>query len=132
VPLTSIASLGGIGWGINLDFLSGNSVDGLLGKGFNFPQNQYFEPAASSQVVLRLGNNTSEYFVEDSTQGTTIYYKLASGNNSQASLVRTGVGTSADKFTLTLQKYGLWEIMRSCGLRPLGGRECVAGWVRTH
>jgi len=39
----------------------------------------------------------------------------------------------ATVLTLMLQKYGLWEIMRrSCGLRPLGGRECVAGWVRTH
>src|SRR5208283_1619544 len=35
--LLSIAALNGISWEFNLDYLSGNGVNDILGKGFNYP-----------------------------------------------------------------------------------------------
>jgi hypothetical protein len=37
--LLAISAVNGISWGFGLNYLAGNGIDDVLGKGFNFPQN---------------------------------------------------------------------------------------------
>jgi hypothetical protein len=94
--LLSIGALNGVGWSFTLDYLAGNGVNDVLGKGFNFTQNVrlVYDPATQN-VQLTTGQNTVEQFLSESGA-----YVPAANNNTRADLFRTGAGTSADTFTL--------------------------------
>ena len=101
LPLLSIDSVGGIGWSFGLNYLSDSGVSGVLGDGFNFPQNLHLHKDQLTQEVrIVTGGNTGEVFAQGTINGQTVTYTPASGNNSQAHLIRTGYGTSSDEFTL--------------------------------
>ena len=64
LPLLSIESQGGIGWSFGLDYLSQNAPGGILGDGFNFPQNLHLElDVTNVDVHLLTGENTEEIFL---------------------------------------------------------------------
>ena len=93
--LMSVAAVGDISWGFSLDYLAGNGVDGILGKGFNFSQNLRLELLPGGNVQLASGFNTLELFV-NSGPGL---YRAPPTNNTRAELYRSGSGAS-DQFTL--------------------------------
>ncbi|MCE9552379.1 MAG: hypothetical protein K8T91_03255 [Planctomycetes bacterium] len=95
LPLLSIDSLGGLGWGFDLNYLSSNGLDGMTGLGFNFPQNLRLEELLSGDVELLSGDNGQDLFIENAGD-----YVPAVNNNTQATLTRAGSGAS-DEFTLT-------------------------------
>jgi len=61
--LLSISALGVGGWGFRVDYMPGNAIDGVLGKNFNFTQNQYLIELGGGDVQLVTGQNTQETFV---------------------------------------------------------------------
>lgn len=93
--LASISSIGA-GWALDLNYLAGNGNDGILGKGFNYPQNIHLEKLPGGNVQLVTGYQTRSDF--NKTGPNT--YEPTADNNTRAVLTRTGSGTN-DEFTLT-------------------------------
>ena len=98
LPLLSVGSLGGIGWAFGLNYLSGNGVNGIVGPGFNYPDNLSLHQNVGGGVTLYSGQNTVEVF--NFSGGA---YTPAPGNNTAARLTRSGSGAT-DAFTLTSSK----------------------------
>jgi RHS repeat-associated protein len=92
--LLSISAINGISWEFGLDYLAGNGVNGIVGKGFNFPQNLQLQPSGSN-VQLLTGQNTLDLFIQTSPG----VYAPASNNTTQAELYRSGSGAT-DTFTM--------------------------------
>jgi RHS repeat-associated protein len=61
--LLSVAAVNNISWEFGIDYLAGNGVNDILGKGFNFPQYLRLVPGAGGNVVLATGENTLDTFV---------------------------------------------------------------------
>ena len=93
--LLSISSVGGVGWSFGLNYLSTTTVDGLIGKGFNFPQYMRLEEEADGDVVLVTSDNIRQTFEESAG-----VYTAAAENSTLAVLTRAGTG-AGDEFTLT-------------------------------
>ena len=95
--LLSTGGIGGLGWSFGLDYLSDNGIDGLLGKGWDYPQNVCLQQmgGGSGDVQLLSGNQTAEPFFLQA-DGT---YSSAS-NNTRAVLTRSGSGAD-DEFVLS-------------------------------
>lgn len=103
LPLLSISSVGGIGWGFSLNYLSGSQIDDVLGNHFNFPQQLHLEftdgGAGINMVDVVTGETTVEMFEE--TSGNSNIYVPSPGNNSRAHLAVNNVGSSSEEFVLT-------------------------------
>ena len=95
----SIAAVNNLSWDFGIDYLSGNGVDSVLGKGFNYPQNLHLELQPGGDVHWTSGENTLELFVQTSPG----VYMAAPMNNTRAELYRAGSGPS-DQFTLRASK----------------------------
>ncbi len=91
----SLDAIGEISWNFSLDYLAGNHVDSILGKGFNYPQNLHLVSLSNGDVQWTSGENTLEFFLQTSPG----VYVAAPTNNTRAELYRSGSGAS-DQFTL--------------------------------
>ena len=87
--LLSIGAVGNVNWSFSLDYLAGNGVDGIIGKGFNFPQSLHLELLPGGDVQMASGQNTLELFLQTSPG----VYAAAPGNNTRAELYRSGSGS---------------------------------------
>jgi hypothetical protein len=96
LPLLSVPAIGAGGWGLALNYLPGNAIDGILGKNFNYTQNVHLIAGSGTDVELVTGENTRETFT---SLGGGAY--SSAGNNTGATLRSTGGGTLAETFTLT-------------------------------
>jgi RHS repeat-associated protein len=92
VPLLSSSAIGAGSFGFALKYInsdpSTNSVDGVVGQGFNYSQNVRIV-ASGNNLVLQLPENTQEVFTD---VGGGVYSSGA--NNSGATLIRSGSGSS--------------------------------------
>jgi RHS repeat-associated protein len=92
VPLLSSSAIGAGSFGFALKYInsdpSTNSVDGVVGQGFNYSQNIRII-ASGNDLVLQLPENTQEVFTD---VGGGVYSSGA--NNSGATLIRSGSGSS--------------------------------------
>ena len=55
--------MNGISWDFGLDYLAGNGVNDILGKGFNYPQNLRLVAGSGGNVNLASGQNTLDTFL---------------------------------------------------------------------
>jgi RHS repeat-associated protein len=107
MPLISLAAVGQGGWNFDLDYLSGNGVDDILGMGFNYTQNFAAKPISGGNVSVVTGNNVFEHFtaVDTGGSGTRGHHSTkhfsSKSNRSQAKLVNHNAGTPSSNFMLT-------------------------------
>ena len=96
LPLLSVSALGNSSWCFGLNYLSGNGIDGIFGRGFNYPQNLRLNELGNGDVELLSGDNTAELFTADGSGN----YTPAANTNTRAVLTRAGTGVN-DEFSLT-------------------------------
>jgi RHS repeat-associated protein len=107
LPLLSLAAVGQGDWRFDLDYLSGNGVDDIVGMGFNYTQNTALQEKSGGTISAISGNNVHTNFVSSNPHvssghhGSSRHYS-SKHNNASATLMRHNMGTTEEHFALSL------------------------------
>ena len=101
MDIMSVAAVGGGGWELALNYLSGMGINSVAGVGVNFTQNPVLTMSGTTAQITG-AEDIVQSFSQSSQSGTTTYYSSDVPQNvTGATLVRLNTGAANEMFTLT-------------------------------